>query len=313
MKRVVLLSMILASALACSKHQETTVAETAPPPKAAAAPTEDEVVKQWQKERYERLTSETGWLTLVGLHWLKEGANTFGSGAKNDFRFPADAPASAGTLMMKGGSVTLQPSAPMTIDGKPVSIGTPLLDDSQPDGPTIVQMGTIRFQVIKRGPRYGLRVKDSQAETRTKFLGLDYFPIDPKWRVVADFQPYNPVKKISITDVTGMTSDSDSPGALVFTVDGKTYSIDPVLEEGEKDYFIIFKDETSKDSTYPAARYVYTEPVPGQPNKFVIDFNKAYNPPCAFTHFATCPLPPPQNRLPVRIEAGEKRYKGGHF
>jgi uncharacterized protein (DUF1684 family) len=172
-------------------------------------------------------------------------------------------------------------------------------------------MGTVRFQVIKRGERYGLRVKDANAQTRTHFLGLDYYPTDPKWRFEARFEPYKPAKKIPITDVTGMTSDNISPGALVFMMDGKEVRIDPVLEEGSDELFIIFKDATSRDETYQAGRYMYA-PMPGPDGKTIVDFNKAYNPPCSFTSFATCPLPPPQNRLTVRVEAGEKRYAGGH-
>ena len=254
-------------------------------------------IKQWQTNRAERLKREDGWLTLVGLSWLREGENP--------------APDSSGTLVLKDGKVTLNPTTPVTIDGKPVSTPVPLTDDMSENGPTVVQIGTKRFQIIKRGERYGLRVKDSQAETRTHFQGLDYYPIDSKWRVEARFEPYNPPKSIAITDVTGMTADNPSPGALVFTVDGKEYRLDPILEEGETDYFIIFKDGTSRDETYPAGRYLYAAPA-GADGKVIVDFNKAYNPPCAFTPFATCPLPPPQNRLPVRIEAGEKKYKGGH-
>jgi uncharacterized protein len=174
-----------------------------------------------------------------------------------------------------------------------------------------VQAGTVRFQIIKREPRYAVRVKDSQAETRTNFKGLEYFPLDSKWRVEARFEPYNPMKKIPIDDVTGRKSDSDSPGALAFTVDGKEYRIDPILEEGSDELFIIFRDATSKDATYGAGRYLYAKK-PGPDGKVIVDFNKAYNPPCAFTPYATCPLPPQQNRLPFRIEAGEKKYAGGH-
>ena len=255
-------------------------------------------VKEWQKKRAERLQAEDGWLSLVGLNWLNEGENVL-----------TVPPAK---LVMKSGSVTLEaPTVPMMIAGKPVTGPVTLLDDSQKDGPTVVQAGTVRFQVIKRGPRYALRVKDSQAKTRTEFKGLEYFPIDPKWRVEAHFEPYNPMKKIPIFDVTGRTEDSDSPGALVFMVDGKEYRIDPILEVGEDDLFIIFRDATSKDTTYPAGRYLYAKK-PGADGKVIVDFNKAYNPPCTFTPYATCPLPPLQNRLPFRIEAGEKKYAGGH-
>jgi uncharacterized protein (DUF1684 family) len=255
-------------------------------------------VKDWQKKRAERLQAEDGWLSLVGLDWMNEGENVF--------KVP---PAK---IVLKNGSATLEsPKVPMTIDGKPVTGAVTLLDDSQANGPTVVQAGTVRFQVIKRGPRYALRVKDSQAKTRTEFKGLEYFPIDPKWRVEAKLVPYNPVKKIPIIDITGRTEDSDSPGALVFTVDGKEYRLDPILEAGEDDLFIIFRDATSKDATYPAGRYLYAKK-PGADGKVIIDFNKAYNPPCSFTPYATCPLPPLQNRLPFRIEAGEKKYAGGH-
>lgn len=267
-------------------------------------------IEAWHKRRDEGLRKEDSWLTLVGLHWLSEGANRFGSAKSgNDIVLPKGAPEKAGVLSRAGEKVTLTPIAPMTIDAKPVSGETPLANDSEENGPTIVQMGSMRFQIIKRGDRIGVRVKDAQAETRTHFQGLEYFPTDPKWRVEAHLEPYNPPKNIPITDVTGVTSDNPSPGALVFTIDGKEYRIDPIIEEGSDEYFLIFRDETSKDSTYPAGRYLYTRPA-GPDGKVMIDFNRAYNPPCAFTPFATCPLPPQQNRLAVRIEAGEKKYAG---
>jgi uncharacterized protein (DUF1684 family) len=197
------------------------------------------------------------------------------------------------------------------VEGKPLTGPAELRHDADENGPTIVQMGSIRFNVIKRGERFGLRVKDANARTRTEFAGLEYYPIDSQWRVEARLDPYNPIKKIPIDDVTGMRSESDSPGALVFTLDGKEYRLDPVLEEGSDELFLIFRDDTSKDETYPAGRYLYAAR-PGPDGKTVIDFNKAYNPPCAFTPFATCPLPPLQNRLKTRIEAGEKRYDGAH-
>jgi uncharacterized protein (DUF1684 family) len=282
MKRFLAISLLLA--LACQKEKQVD-----------AVSHRNEILK-WQTERSARLQREDGWLSLVGLHWLPEGDSEPIPGVK---------------LVRRAGVVALNTSQGMTIDGKPVKAPMQLIDDSSENGPTVVQMGTKRFQVIKRGERYGLRVKDSQADTRTHFQGLDYYPIDPKWRVEAKFEPYNPPKKIPITDITGMTAYNPSPGALVFTVDGKEYRLDPVLEEGEKDYFIIFRDATSKDETYKAGRYLYASPA-GPDGKVIVDLNKAYNPPCSFTPFATCPLPPKQNRLPIRIEAGEKKYRGGH-
>jgi len=255
----------------------------------------DDILK-WRADRVQRLQREDGWLSLVGLHWLTEGENEPIPGVK---------------LVRNGEVVMLTSSEGMTAGGKPVVAPMPLIDDASENGPTVVQMGTKRFQVIKRGERYGLRVKDSQADTRTHFQGLDDYEVNPKFRVEARFEPYNPPKKIPITDVTGMTSDNPSPGALVFTIDGKEYRLDPILEQGETDYFIIFRDATSRNETYPAGRYLYASPA-GKDGNVIVDFNKAYNPPCAFTPFATCPLPPLQNRLPIRIEAGEKKYRGGH-
>ncbi len=258
-------------------------------------------IGQWQKTRAERLATEDGWLSLIGLHWLKDGDNEVTL---------TKAGAPPVRLSRSGAQTILHPDPSMTIDGKPLSGDVPLLADADENGPTIVQMGSVRFNVLRRGDRYGLRVKDAAAETRTHFQGLEYYPIDEKWRVEARYEAYHPPKKIPITDVTGMTSDSISPGAIVFDVEGKEYRLDPILEEGSTNYFIIFRDATSKDTTYPAGRYLYA--APPKDGKMIVDFNKAYNPPCAFTPFATCPLPPLQNRLPFRIEAGEKKYAGGH-
>ena len=179
----------------------------------------------------------------------------------------------------------------------------------------MLHAGTLSFEAIKRqdasGDRYGVRARDPRSDARTHFKGLDYFPPNSKFRVVARFEPYAPPRKIPITNVLGMTSDEISPGALVFDLGGRTWRIDPILEQGTNDLFIIFKDATSGKETYAAARYLYAHP-PDASGKTVVDFNRAYNPPCAFTPYATCPLPPPQNRLPIRVEAGELKYAGGH-
>jgi hypothetical protein len=300
--------------VSCSRPAEAPAPAADKP--AAAVPAFDEQayrqeIAQWTARRAERLQAEDGWLSLVGLHWLKEGANRFGSDKSAGIVLPAPAPARMGTLVLREGKVELEPVAPMTIDAKPVAGKTVLLDDNGEKGPTVVQSGTMRFQIIKRGERYGMRVKDSSSPTRTGFKGLDYYPVDPKWRVEARFEKYEPVKKIAIADVTGSVSDVDAPGALVFTIDGQEYRIDPILEEGSDELFLIFRDGTSRDATYPAGRYLYAS-MPGPDGKVIVDFNKAYNPPCAFTEFATCPLPPPQNRQPICVEAGEKKYAGAH-
>ena len=310
LRRVKRIALTVALALAACRTEET-----APPASAAAAPPADRVaheaeVLEWQKTRDSSLRREDGWLTLVGLHWLSSGVNTIGSAAASKIKLPPNAPPSVGTLTLTNGAVTLRPAkgAPVTIDGKPVTGEVALRDDSSDDGPMIVQAGPINFQIIKRGDRFGVRVKDPQSETRVHFEGLEYFPIDPKWRVIARFEPYQPPREIDITDVTGFVSKQAVPGALAFEVYGKPYRLD-AIDEGGKRLFVIFKDETSKDVTYPAGRYMYV-PRPGADGTVVVDFNKSYSPPCVFTPFATCPLPPPQNRLPIRIEAGEKNWAG---
>ncbi len=305
MKPILALLLVL---LACSRPEAPTPAAAAPP---APAPADHaEQVDAWKQNRDKRLRAEDGWLTLVGLHWLREGDNTFGSAKSNGIVMTAKAPASMGTLTLRDGRVTLKParSAGLTIDGKPVTGPVELRPDNDEKGPTSVKSGSLLFYAIERAGRHGIRVKDPESEARTSFKGLEYYPIDTKWRFEARFEPYTPVKQIPITDITGTTSDNPSPGALVFDVDGKTYRLDPILE-GEDSLFIIFKDDTAADATYPAGRYLYSK-MPGADGKVVVDFNKAYNPPCAFTDFATCPLPPKQNDLPLRIEAGEKKYAG---
>jgi len=285
-KRIALLALI---ALMSCQHRH-------------ADPAYRQEIEKWQANRATRLKAEDSWLSLAGLQWLNPGYNTISN------------PPDSGRVGLSSGVVTLVPNlaAGLQIDGKPVTAPTVLLDDTDPKGPTVVQKGSVRFNAIKRNDKYALRIKDANNPARIHFLGLDYFPVNPEWRFVARFEPYPTPHKVPITNVLGMTSDETSPGELVIDVDGKTYRIQPILEQGEKDWFIIFKDATAGHETYAAARYVYAAP-PGPDGTTVLDFNKAYNPPCAFTPFATCPLPPPQNKLPFRIEAGEKKYRGsGH-
>jgi uncharacterized protein (DUF1684 family) len=268
-------------------------------------------IQKWQSNRLASLTKDDGWLTLVGLFWLNEGENNFGSGPKNSVVLPKDkAPAVAGTLWLEKGRVRLavRPGVEVTADGKPLT-AFDLKDDNDESGPTILKFGSLLINIVKRGERIGVRVKDTESRTRREFKGLEYFPIDPKWRIEARVEPYQPPKMIPITNVLSMTDNETSPGALAFEVDGKTYRIDPILEKGESDWFVMIADETTGRETYGAGRYLYVSP-PDASGKVVIDFNKTYSPPCAFTNYATCPLPPRQNYLPFRVEAGEKKYTG---
>jgi uncharacterized protein len=268
-------------------------------------------IEKWQETRLTNLKKEDSWLSLVGLYWLNEGENKIGSDATNPVVMPKDrAPAYAGSFWLENGQVRLaaRPGVEFTSGGQPVN-ALALKADSDDGGPTILKLGSLLFNVVKRGDRIGVRVKDTESQTRKDFQGLEYFPIDPKWRVEARLEPYQPPKTIPITNVLGMTDDETSPGALVFEVDGKSYRIDPILEKGETDLFVMIADGTTGRESYGAGRYLYVSP-PDASGKVVIDFNKTYNPPCAFTNYATCPLPPRQNHLPLRIEAGEKKYTG---
>lgn len=268
-------------------------------------------IEVWQSDRLASLKKEDGWLTLVGLFWLNEGENKFGSGAGLPIVLPKDkAPSLAGAFWLENARVRLAalPGVQITSEGKPTS-SLDLKDDNDDSGPTILKLGTLLMNVVKRGDRIGVRVKDTQSAARLQFKGLDYYPLDPKWRIEARFERYQPPKTIPITNVLGMTDDETSPGALAFEVDGKTYRIDPILEKGETDLFVMIADGTTETETYGAGRYLYVSP-PDAAGRVVVDFNKAYSPPCAFTNHATCPLPPRQNHLPFRIEAGEKKYSG---
>ena len=277
------------------------------PPAANVEPgSHQQEIETWRANRASRLRAPDGWLTLAGLYWLSEG--------NNDVSLPAKPPVPS-QFVLQNGKVMLAANTALMIDGKPVKAAVELQNDMQ-EKTTVVRTGTLSFVAIRRedaahGSRFGIRVRDTAAAPRAHFQGLDYFPTDSSYRVEARFEPYTPPKTIPITNVLGMTSNEISPGALVFTLHGQEFRIDPILEQGEKDYFIIFKDATSGSETYGAARYLYAHP-PDASGKTIVDFNKAYNPPCAFTPYATCPLPPRQNRLPVRIEAGEKKYAGGH-
>jgi uncharacterized protein (DUF1684 family) len=263
-------------------------------------------IDQWHAERWASLKSEDGWLTLVGLFWLKDGDNKFGSDQANEIVLPqSKISAQAGVFVLKDGVVRIETplKTGFTVDSKPV---TSLILKSDMDGsPTLLRLGSLSFQIIKRGDKLGVRVKDKENPDRLNFQGTQFYPVAVKWRIDAQFIPYNPPRPVSITNVLGMQSDETSPGAVKFEVDGKSYQLDAITERGETQYFMIIADKTSGKETYPAGRYLYVYPADAS-GRIVIDFNKAYSPPCAFTKFATCPLPPRQNRLRFAIEAGEK-------
>jgi len=272
------------------------------------APSHLAEIEQWRAQRLERLRREDGWLSLVGLFWLQPGENRFGTDRGNRVVFPkASGPGLMGSLHVAQGVVRVRvnPSVPVTHEGKLIR-SLVLRTDADGD-PTVLRYGSLAFHVIRRGDRLGVRVKDAESPARRGFKGIANFPADFSWRLKARLEPYDPPRKMSVPNVLGAPTQETSPGAVVFERDGQSHRLDAVHEEGSDELFIIFGDKTNGHETYGGGRFVYA-PKPGTDGRLVVDFNRAYNPPCVFTPYATCPLPPPQNKLPIRIEAGEKTY-----
>jgi uncharacterized protein (DUF1684 family) len=267
-------------------------------------------VERWRADRIRRLTADDGWLTVIALSWLHEGDNRVGSAPTSRIVLPPGQTSNLGTIRLSRGEArfSVAPGAAVTHDGKPVT--TIALASDAAGRPTVVRHGTLSFYLIARGGRLGVRVKDSANAVRRRFQGIESFPVRETWRVRARFERYEPKKSIPIPNVLGGVTQEPSPGAVLFTIGGRESRLDAVEEKGEEDLFLIFADQTNGRETYGAGRFLYA-PRPGADGTTVVDFNKAYNPPCAFTPFATCPLPPPQNRLPIPVEAGEKR-SGDH-
>jgi uncharacterized protein (DUF1684 family) len=281
----------------------------APPDASSEACRRD--IAHWRTERDAGLKSPNGWLTVAGLFWLEEGENRFGSDPANRVVLPAGkAPAFAGTLVRHGQEVTVraEAGAGLTSDGKPVTEMKLAFGGPQS---TVLALGPLSFFIIERGGRLGVRVKDSQSATLAAFHGVESYPVDTAWCVEARFEPHAQPKSIPITNILGMTQDLPSPGVVIFEHGGKTYRLDALSESNDGSLFLLFADRTSGSETYGAGRFLDT--AAPRDGKVVVDFNEAYNPPCAFTPFATCPLPPPQNHLDLAVTAGEKKYAGaGH-
>ena len=277
----------------------------------AALESERAAIDQWRAQRRESLVGDDGWLTLTGLFWLKEGENSFGRAASNSLSLDnAALAAHAGNFVRTGQQVRFVAAvgSGITHAGKPVD-ALDLAPDTS-GNPTVLESGTLRFHVIERAGNLGVRVRDLANPHRLNFRGLEYFPVSTDWVVNARFERYQPVHHVPIVNVLGMELEMESPGALVFNKDGREWRLDAVLEEpGDTELFIMFADGTSGHETYGGGRFLHV-PMP-QGSSVAVDFNEAYNPPCALNEFATCPLPPQQNRLGLRVTAGEKKYAGG--
>jgi hypothetical protein len=267
-------------------------------------------IETFREKRITNLLKPDGWLSLVGLHWLKEGANTFGSHKSNDIVFVDKTPAFIGTFYLNDSIVTVGINEGVNVFSDSLPVKEMEISNDFSGNPTILTTGSIQWFVIKRsGGKYGIRVKDSESELIKNFDGINSFPININWRFEAKYVPYDSPKNIELPNAAYDAEEEKTPGKLVFEKDGTEYSLD-VLPSGER-YFIIFADETNGEETYGGGRYVYTDKADS--NRVVIlDFNKAYNPPCIFTKFATCSLPPKDNILRLRIEAGERTSGHGH-
>ena len=265
-------------------------------------------VESWRTEREQKLKAPDGWLTVAGLFWLQDGENRVGSDPSFEIVLPAQrSPERVGVFDFKGGKTSFRVAsgAHVAVNGKPVL--TAVLKPDSEGSPDLLQFGDFTLFVIKRGPKYGIRLRDLHSQMREEFGGLHWYPVKEQYRVVAKWASYDRPQKIPVPNVLGQTEYEPSPGYAEFQLMGHGYRLDPVLEGDQ--LFFVFRDLTSTKTTYGAGRFLYAA-LPKE-GKVVLDFNKAYNPPCAFTPFATCPLPPKQNRLPVKIEAGEMRY-GNH-
>jgi uncharacterized protein (DUF1684 family) len=285
---------------------------------------------QWQKElgvwraqREKEISAPDGWLTLAGLEWLKPGFNTVGAGQDNQIRLPGKAPTHLGMITVNGkpaggdSSNAVQLLAPpggfppdLTMDGKPAREGSLVVSNTRP---TTIAWHGLSLIVLLRGDRYMLRIKDADSPARAGFHGLNWYAPDPSYRVTARWVPFKPAQVEEIPTVIGTTLKLPAPGLAMFKLGDKILSLEPVIEDSSgKTLFFILKDETSKSMTYGGGRFLHSGlPDHGldQPGNLTLDFNQLENPPCAYTDYATCPLPPEQNRLDVAIEAGEKRYQ----
>ena len=263
-------------------------------------------LKKWRVEHEKELKGENSWFSLAGLFWLKEGVNTIGSGDKFDIQLTENFKNSKfGEIDFQNGNAILRVEKGIEAisDGKQISEMVLVSDENMKQ--TIIQTGSQTFYVIKRENQFGIRLKDKNNKARLEFKGLKWFPIDPKLRVTATFEAFKEPKEIIIPNTIGTAYKMKSEGILKFKLFGKSYSLQPAEEVGK--FFIVFRDLTSKSETYSVGRFLYAEK--SKDGKVILDFNKAENPPCAYTTFATCPIPPQQNRLPISIRGGEKRYQ----
>ncbi|MEX0626271.1 MAG: DUF1684 domain-containing protein [Chloroflexota bacterium] len=259
-------------------------------------------MESWRARRDERLRSPDGWLALVGLSWLTPGENHAGAHPSNDVILHGhEIPPRVGSLWLEDGRVRFVPH-------EGVSLPETMMLDDQVGDPTVLELGSLRFHVIRRGDRFGVRVRDEMAPALATFAGMPHFAVDPSWRVTGRLEAAPPDAMLEIVDITGAHSLEATPGSVAFEREGAMWRIAALPgDDSDGCLWLIFGDATNGTDTYGGGRFLSTEPV-GEDGTVVVDFNLAYNPPCVFSPYATCPLPPPQNKLALRIGAGEKAW-----
>ncbi len=260
-------------------------------------------LRQWREAREAELKAPNGWLSVAGLYWLQDGGNRAGSDDSNPVRLPDGYPRQFGIFARDGDAVVFHPAKDVfTSPGGP---SVALRSDAGGETPDVLRFRDLALTVIRRGGRLAIRMRDANSRMRREFKGLQWFPIRPEMRIEARWVAYDSPRTIAISHVLDYVEQQQTLGYAVFVLQGKEYTLEPIVEGHQLLY--VFKDLTAGKQTYPAGRFLYSAmPVDG---KVILDFNQAHNPPCAFTPYATCPLPPAQNRLAVRIEAGELIYK----
>ena len=267
----------------------------------------------WRVKRLDAIAGPDGWSTVAGLFWLDSAQYTVGSAPSNTIVLPSDhTPAQFGTLTRVDSAFVFDAAAGVTAMVDSTPIDTVTMADDHSTRPAVLRAGSVTYRVISRGGKLALRVKDSAYVLRRDFKGLEYFPLDTAMRVLAHLVPHATPRTVRILNVIGQAEEYRSPGMLEFMVGGTAYHLAATYEgKDTTQYFVIFRDATSSSTTYPAGRFMYATPADSA-GYTILDFNRAYNPPCAFTAFATCPLPPAENVLRVALTAGEKRYAGPH-
>jgi uncharacterized protein (DUF1684 family) len=265
-------------------------------------------VEAWRARRLNGLTSPRGWLSVVSLDWLRPGPNPIGSDPSSRIVLPERAPAHVGSIDLEEDGRLLgrfDPEAGVTHDGRPVE-SLELADDAEGRA-TVLELGRISFSVIHRVGEWAVRVRDRDAPARRTFPGIEHWPVDPRWRIEARFDANDPVPTVVVPTIIAQGDEYRLPGTLRFEIDGEPFALVAFEEGPAADYLVVFADETTGRETYGGGRFVYVRP-PDERGMTVLDFNRSYNPPCVFTPYATCPLPPDGNRLAIRVEAGERRF-----